>query len=127
MFSGYDWSRSFLPLPAKKVEIVRLIILSLQCFLTNLGDQAFAPSHSRLFLRSGMANANAPFNKSILFDYTPSSQRGRWNALETLSSGVWSGSAFIGGYMADHYDACRKSPDLGKRGVECCVMLCLCA
>lgn len=55
------------------------------------------------FIRSGMANAVYPLNKSIMFDFTPSSQRGRWNAIETLSGSVWSGSAFIGGYMADHY------------------------
>jgi len=55
------------------------------------------------FIRSGMANAVYPLNKSIMFDFTPSSQRGRWNAVETLSGSVWSGSAFIGGYMADHY------------------------
>jgi len=56
------------------------------------------------FVRSGMANATSPYNKSIVFDFTPSSQRGRWNAVETLCGGVWSGSAFIGGYMADRYD-----------------------
>jgi len=55
------------------------------------------------FVRSGMANAVYPLNKSIMFDFTPSSQRGRWNAVETLSGSVWSGSAFIGGYMADRY------------------------
>jgi len=55
------------------------------------------------FVRSGMANAVYPLNKSIMFDFTPSSQRGRWNAVETLSGSVWSGSAFIGGYLADRY------------------------
>jgi len=55
------------------------------------------------FIRSGMANAVYPLNKSIMFDFTPSTHRGRWNAVETLSGSVWSGSAFIGGYMADHY------------------------
>lgn len=56
------------------------------------------------FLRSGLANAAYPYNKSIMYDFTPSSQRGRWNAIETLCGSVWSGSAFIGGYMADRYD-----------------------
>eukprot|EP00401_Gymnodinium_catenatum_P027004 CAMPEP_0117500616 /NCGR_PEP_ID=MMETSP0784-20121206/22866_1 /TAXON_ID=39447 /ORGANISM="" /LENGTH=467 /DNA_ID=CAMNT_0005295827 /DNA_START=28 /DNA_END=1432 /DNA_ORIENTATION=- len=56
------------------------------------------------FIRSGMANAVYPLNKSIMFDFTPSNQRGRWNAIETLSGSVWSGSAFIGGIMADRYD-----------------------
>merc|ERR1712048_928999 len=55
------------------------------------------------FIRSGMANAVYPLNKSIMFDFTPSNQRGRWNAIETLSGSVWSGSAFIGGFLADKY------------------------
>merc|ERR1719330_1848448 len=53
------------------------------------------------FIRSGMANAVYPLNKSIMFDFTPSKQRGRWNAIETLSGSVWSGSAFIGGFLSD--------------------------
>lgn len=55
------------------------------------------------FIRSGMANSVYPLNKSIMFDFTPSDQRGRWNAIETLSGSVWSGSAFIGGYLSDSH------------------------
>lgn len=53
------------------------------------------------FLRSAMANSVYPLNKSIMFDFTPSHTRGRWNAIETLSGSVWSGSAFIGGFLSD--------------------------
>jgi len=53
------------------------------------------------FIRSGMANSVYPLNKSIMFDFTPSNQRGRWNAIETLSGSVWSGSAFLGGFLSD--------------------------
>merc|ERR1711920_83122 len=55
------------------------------------------------FIRSGMANSVYPLNKSIMFDFTPSNQRGRWNAIATLSGSVWSGSAFIGGYLSDSH------------------------
>jgi len=55
------------------------------------------------FIRSGMANSVYPLNKSIMFDFTPSNQRGRWNAVETLSGSVWSGSAFIGGLLSDSH------------------------
>merc|ERR1719410_2617296 len=55
------------------------------------------------FIRSGMANSVYPLNKSIMFDFTPSNQRGRWNAIETLSGSVWSGSAFIGGFLSDSH------------------------
>lgn len=53
------------------------------------------------FLRSGLANAVFPLNKAIMFDFTPSAQRGRWNAIGTLSGSLWSGSAFIGGFVSD--------------------------
>ena len=35
----------------------------------------------------------SPFQK----DFVPSSERGRWNAAESISSMSWSGSAVIGG------------------------------
>merc|ERR1719215_2565417 len=83
---------------------------SLACFFSGVfafvvlaETQTLAIALFFYFIRSGMANAVYPLNKSIMFDFTPSSQRGRWNAVETLSGSVWSGSAFIGGYMADHY------------------------
>ncbi len=55
-------------------------------------------------VRGGLANAVAPLDKSILTDYTPSTQRGLWNALESFSSMTWSGSAFIGGILSDKQD-----------------------
>ncbi|CAJ1333088.1 unnamed protein product [Effrenium voratum] len=101
----------FIKILEKPAECMGRARASFLCFVSGIVAFVVLAKAKRLpvalvayFVRSGMANANAPFNKSILFDYTPSSQRGRWNALETLSSGVWSGSAFIGGYMADHYD-----------------------
>ncbi|CAD7956077.1 unnamed protein product [Amoebophrya sp. A120] len=55
-------------------------------------------------IRGGMANGVAPLDRSILMDYTPSSQRGKWNAVESFTSITWSGSAFLGGYIADVQD-----------------------
>ncbi|CAD7941221.1 unnamed protein product [Amoebophrya sp. A25] len=55
-------------------------------------------------LRGGMANGVNPLDRSILMDYTPSTQRGLWNAVQSFTSITWSGSAFLGGYIADVKD-----------------------
>jgi len=55
-------------------------------------------------LRGGFANSTYPIDRSILMDFTPSSQRGRWNAVESLTSMTWSGSAFAGGLLSDSHD-----------------------
>jgi len=55
-------------------------------------------------LRGGFANSTSPIDRSILMDFTPSSQRGRWNAVQSFTSMTWSGSAFFGGLLADSHD-----------------------
>lgn len=55
-------------------------------------------------IRGGFANSTYPLDRSILMDFTPSEQRGRWNAVESLTSMTWSGSALIGGLLSDQRD-----------------------
>lgn len=55
-------------------------------------------------VRGGMANSTYPIDRSILMDFTPSSQRGMWNAVNSLTSMTWSGSAFLGGFLSDQHD-----------------------
>jgi len=55
-------------------------------------------------LRGGFANSTSAIDRSILMDCTPSSQRGRWNAVQSFTSMTWSGSAFLGGLSADSHD-----------------------
>merc|ERR1712113_773531 len=57
-------------------------------------------------VRGGFANSTYPIDRSIVMDFTPSSQRGKWNAVESLTSMTWSGSAFVGGLISDSHD-CR--------------------
>merc|ERR1712232_184740 len=98
----------FIKLLEKPAERLGRAQASLCCFFTGVFAFIVLAKTNNLavalifyFIRSGMANAVYPLNKSIMFDFTPSSQRGRWNAVETLSGSVWSGSAFLGGYLAD--------------------------
>merc|ERR1711988_1476270 len=40
---------------------------------------------------------------SIVADYTPKSQRGRWKALNSITGMGWSGSAAVGGWLIDRW------------------------
>ncbi|KAH9259148.1 hypothetical protein BASA81_002768 [Batrachochytrium salamandrivorans] len=51
--------------------------------------------------RTVLMNATAPLHKSILMDHCPKSTRGRWNAADSIVTFGWSGSAFLGGILAD--------------------------
>lgn len=55
-------------------------------------------------LRGALQNSIYPIDRSILMDFVPSDQRGRWNSLESLSAMTWSGSAVLGGYLMDSHD-----------------------
>lgn len=51
--------------------------------------------------RTVLMNATAPLHKSILMDHCPKNSRGRWNAADSIVTFGWSGSAFLGGILAD--------------------------
>lgn len=55
-------------------------------------------------LRGALQNSIYPIDRSIIMDFVPSHQRGRWNSIESLSAMTWSGSAVIGGYLMDSHD-----------------------
>lgn len=54
-------------------------------------------------LRTSLANCKEPVSRAIMADFIPSSQRGRWNSLHSLTSMTWNGSAVIGGILCDKY------------------------
>ena len=49
--------------------------------------------------REGTLNAVLGLKRSLLMDHTPKGTRGRWNAVESLQSGFWSGTALAGGFI----------------------------
>ncbi|CAE7663036.1 APA1, partial [Symbiodinium pilosum] len=70
-----------------------------------LGEVTWLPLLLVVFMvRGGFANSTFPIDRSILMDYTPSTQRGMWNAIQSLTSMTWSGSAFLGGLLSDSHD-----------------------
>lgn len=54
-------------------------------------------------LRTALANCKEPLARAILADFVPSSQRGRWNAVHSLTGMTWTGSAALGGVLCDRY------------------------
>lgn len=52
-------------------------------------------------LKGSLCNAVVPLDRSLVLDAVPAQERGRWAALESLGSASWSGSAFLGGILAD--------------------------
>jgi MFS family permease len=55
-------------------------------------------------LRGALQNSIYPIDRSIIMDFVPSDQRGRWNSIESISAMTWSGSAVLGGYLMDSHD-----------------------
>ena len=55
-------------------------------------------------LRGALQNSIYPIDRSMIMDFVPSDQRGRWNSIESLSAMTWSGSAVVGGYLMDSHD-----------------------
>mmetsp|Transcript_110402 Transcript_110402/g.235786 ORF Transcript_110402/g.235786 Transcript_110402/m.235786 type:complete len:515 (+) Transcript_110402:57-1601(+) len=74
------------------------------CLLLLSKVHAFPVLLAVFLIRGGLANSTNPLDRSILMDYTPSSQRGRWNAVQSFTSMTWSGSAFFGGLLSDSHD-----------------------
>jgi MFS family permease len=46
-------------------------------------------------------NSSYPLLESILMDNVPSHQRARWKSLESIAAFGWTGSALVGGILAD--------------------------
>ena len=54
-------------------------------------------------VRTALMNATYPLKKSVLMNFVKKSDRGRWNSIDSITSMGWSGSAVIGGILADKY------------------------
>jgi len=52
------------------------------------------------FLRGALMNAKQPIITAITMDLVTSDMRGRWSSIQSIAGFSWSGSAFIGGWVA---------------------------
>jgi MFS family permease len=55
-------------------------------------------------MRTSIMNSTRPLTKSVLMDFVPKNQRGKWNALQSVNVFSWAGSAVVGGYLIDRFD-----------------------
>ncbi|KAL8272069.1 hypothetical protein Esti_004004 [Eimeria stiedai] len=55
-------------------------------------------------LRGAFQNASTPLDRSVCLDLIPTSLVGRWAALQSLATLMWSVSALFGGFLADYTD-----------------------
>ena len=63
-----------------------------------------APMLMVVFLfRRGLGNCIKPLLDSVVADFTPSTERGMWNAFLSIGIAGWSGSALLGGILADQH------------------------
>jgi len=52
------------------------------------------------FLRGALMNAKQPIQQAITMDLVTSDMYGRWSSIQSIAGFSWSGSAFIGGWVA---------------------------
>jgi len=48
-------------------------------------------------------NAKGPINTALTMDLITTEMRGRWSSIQSIAGFSWSGSAFIGGWLAHSY------------------------
>jgi MFS family permease len=53
-------------------------------------------------VRTSFMNATSALTKSVLMDYVPKRERGKWSALESVNMFSWSGSAAVGGLLVGY-------------------------
>ena len=82
--------------------LTRLVDMLLLC------SMAYVPSgtdyHREILVvlhvtRTAFANCGRPLMKSLMMDNVPSRHRGKFNALDSVRTFSWSGSAAAGGYV----------------------------
>jgi len=62
----------------------------------------FYPMAAAFIMRMAFMNSTFGLTRSVIMDHVPSSQRARWNAVESVTGFTWAGSAVVGGVIADH-------------------------
>ena len=88
-----------------RVQSTMVFALSGTCCLFGLAYVESLPVVILVFiLRGAFQNSIYPIDRSIIMDFVPTEQRGRWNSVESISAMTWSGSAVIGGYLMDSHD-----------------------
>ena len=104
-FALFTWLCERLASRIGRVQSSMLFSLSGVACLFSLAYLESLPLVVLVFiLRGALQNSIYPIDRSIIMDFVPSDQRGRWSAIESISAMTWSGSAVIGGWLMDSHD-----------------------
>ena len=82
--------------------LLLLVVVDCGNFATAFGTSVWVAVPGWL-ARASANNGVFGLKQSLLADYTPKGRRGRWNAVDSLQAGVWSGTAVVGGYLIHAY------------------------
>ncbi|EFN59526.1 hypothetical protein CHLNCDRAFT_138179 [Chlorella variabilis] len=89
------------PLSNLFTRCLDILLLAAMAFLPT----ATAPARHLLvavhLLRMAVANATRPLMRSVLMDFVPRRHRGKVNAVDSVRSFSWSGSAALGGFLIE--------------------------
>ena len=58
-------------------------------------------------LRQWFVQSPIGLSKSVLNDYASKKHRAKWNALDSINTSSWAGSAVLGGFLADKFGSYR--------------------
>ena len=98
------WFAGVLKTRVVVLAIVRLTAAALMMVLAEAQGSAagFYPMATCYIARMALSNSMLGMSRSVIMDFVPKEHRARWSAAESIGSFSWSGSALIGGVIADH-------------------------
>jgi MFS family permease len=90
------FDRMHLTIVTRTADVALLVAMAYMPTDSRAAGHALVAAH---LLRSSFANASRPLLRSVLMDNVPKRLRARFNALESVKSFGWSGSAAAGGVL----------------------------
>ena len=96
---GKRYGRVRALIPPKMIGSLLLLYMAL-CQRTTYGPR-FWMCVAYVF-RNAFMNCSSGLSRALIMDLVPKERHSRWNALESVQSAGWSGTAILGGIMADH-------------------------
>lgn len=89
-------------------SIIVFSLLGLMCLVTMswmvlTGETRWYVIVPLFLVRAALMNAPSSIRESIMMDYVTTETRARWKSLDAVTTFGWTGSAAIGGVLADNY------------------------
>ena len=78
-------------------RLVDVVLMAAMAVAPTVGSRAKATLVAMHLTRMAVANSTRPLLRSLLMDYVPKRHRGKVNALDSVRTLSWSGSAALGG------------------------------